>query len=269
MSQFEILKKENKIRFICVNLDPKVSKDVENGTEKRITELNEELSSILLELESIKSLENEFKSFKSAPKSVEQVGEAVSAALGKKNEYKKFMQIIEKNKIINEMKNDFKIDKISDYTMSILKNYVNDATFTRDYVSQISKTAALFCEWVRIVYELKTLESVSNESESSSFEMSRDQLKDYLLKNSCFSFSWFLHLNKSLDHNDKEVKNVNSILNEIEFEKEKFIEMQQFLNKINTNKHLSDYGKTNLSLMEKHALSKHCRVKYIYIKTNK
>lgn len=93
----------------------------------------------------------ELKSIKAPPSGVQIVGEAMCYLFAKPATYQNFVRLINSPNFIYQLK-EFDINSVSEYKLNHIKQYVDMPNFSPEYISKISKTASILCQFVRSVY---------------------------------------------------------------------------------------------------------------------
>lgn len=152
----------------------------------------------------------EIKAFRAPPTAVLQASEAICILLSKTPDFSTFRKTADSTDFIRKLI-EYDKDAISDYTLNELNKYINNPNFYPEHIAKYSKLASGLCEWSRAMYEYGTLKKKIDQMNLDSSDCTT--LVEFMIKNSCFTFSW------SLSYGD-----LNSKTDEIE-EVNKFVEI--------------------------------------------
>lgn len=101
----------------------------------------------------------ELKAFKSPPKAVVMMAEAMCIVFSLQPSYQTF-QRLSSNADFMQMLITFRKQAISDYALDQLASkYINDPDFSEDYISKVSRASGQLCMWIRYIYEYGRLYS--------------------------------------------------------------------------------------------------------------
>ncbi len=101
----------------------------------------------------------EVKSFKSAPRALQQVSEATCLLFSTKPSYDNFKRLMNKGDFIQMLKNYDK-DNISDYAVNQLTQYIDDKDFTPQYMGRISRFGSVLCLYIRAMYDYSNIKTL-------------------------------------------------------------------------------------------------------------
>lgn len=104
----------------------------------------------------------EMKAYKSPPRAVVMISEALCILFATQPSYQNFLKLTSRADFI-QLLVDYNTQAISDYTLEQLEKYISDPDFNEDYISKISYSAGQLCAWVKLIYEFgKVYSSVSS-----------------------------------------------------------------------------------------------------------
>lgn len=186
----------------------------------------------------------EIKSYKMAPSLVRAVGEAVCVCMARKPVYENFVKLVSDTNFIPSLLS-YDYDSASEYVYEELKKYVKSAEFKPDNVGKISLMAGHLCEWVNLVYEYKETMSSTQAGKQTNV----GNLKQHLIQTAVYSFHWSMYFDSDVVSNpsDREkIRQIGEVIQAIDFKKEKFLQVNEFINLLNQNNKFKEISKANM-----------------------
>jgi hypothetical protein len=248
--------------------------------------INPELDKLLL---NTKNEIQDLKSLKSPPHAIQQVAECVCLLFSKPCSYLNFIKIIDSPSIVLNMKT-YDEDSLSDYTIRELAKYINseEDCFNCEYISKMSKFCGVICQWVRFLCQYSRTKSTSNMFDhrdekinhlsfsKHDFDLSKNypNLRDYLVDNAFYGFSWFLYLKTAGNHfNDLEIDidQINTHLDSLHLKNEKLLDLKHYFDRLESHQQLSKYlinAENRLAIMEAHLKARNARGSFFIIEKN-
>ncbi|RNA21368.1 dynein heavy chain axonemal, partial [Brachionus plicatilis] len=225
--QISLLKSE--IEFLSIDVDQSNDK-----LAKLQQNLNQKLDLILADLDQISNEEVEkTKNLKYPSSGLNMVSEAVCILLGRKSSFSNFQKFLD-SFIRNDIK-EFDHLNLSDYDLKKLNDYIQNNDFTKEKISEASKIGGVLCEWVRVITELS---KISTEKMFSMKISDISSLKNMLINNACYSFTWHNYLNQSWSEDKNKIADaikIQELLGLIDLKRSNLLTIDEFYRSLESN----------------------------------